>query len=87
MEMADGRTTYKIDIIPNEKKTHTDVVVDANTGAVLSSKQFGGLRGLAGWVRESGEHKLNTKKPKTDTLTTVKSSTTIKSTTTVKPPL
>jgi hypothetical protein len=71
MEMVDGRTTYKIDIIPNEKKTHTEVVVDANTGAVLSSKQFGGLRGLAGWVRESAEHKMN-KKPKTDTLTTAK---------------
>jgi len=63
MEMADGRTTYKIDIIPNQKKTHADVVVDANTGAVLSSKEFGGLRGLAGWVRESAEHKMNTKKP------------------------
>ena len=87
MESENGRTTYKIDIIPNQKKTHADVVVDANTGAVLSSKQFGGLRGLAGWVRESGEHKMNTKKPPTDTLTTVKSSTTIKTTTTVKPPL
>jgi uncharacterized membrane protein YkoI len=71
MEMANGRTTYKLDIIPNEKKTHTDVVVDANTGAVLSSKQFGGLRGLAGWVRESAEHKMN-KKPTTDTVNTVK---------------
>jgi uncharacterized membrane protein YkoI len=71
MEMAGNRTTYKIDIIPNEKKTHTDVVVDAKTGAVLSSKQFGGLRGLAGWVRESAEHKMN-KKPATDTVTQVK---------------
>jgi uncharacterized membrane protein YkoI len=87
MEMSDGRTTYAIDIIPNDKKTHTKVVIDANTGAVLSSKQFGGLRGLAGWVRESAEHKNNTKKPPTDTLTTVKSSTTKTSTTTVKPPL
>jgi uncharacterized membrane protein YkoI len=87
MEMSDGRTTYAIDIIPNEKKTHTKVVVDAKTGAVLSSKQFGGLRGLAGWVRESAEHRNNTKKPPTDTLTTVKSSTTKTSTTTVKPPV
>jgi uncharacterized membrane protein YkoI len=88
MDVSDGRTQYAIDIIPNEKKTHTKVVVDATTGAVLSSKQFGGLRGLAGWVRESKEHKDNTKKPPTDTLTTVKSSTTIKtSTTTGKPPL
>jgi len=87
MEMNNGRTTYAIDIIPNEKKTHAKVIVDAQTGAVLSSKQFGGLRGLAGWVRESKEHKDNTKKPPTDTVTTVKSSTVKSSTTTVKPPL
>jgi uncharacterized membrane protein YkoI len=86
MESVDGRTTYKIDIIPNEKKTHADVVVDANTGAVLSSKQFGGLRGLAGWVRESKEHKDN-KKPPTDTVTTTKSTTVKTSTTVVKPPV
>src|SRR5882672_6856307 len=59
MNMADGRTEYAIDIIPNAKKTHTKVIVDAQTGAVLSSKQFGGVRGLAGWVRESAEHKKN----------------------------
>jgi hypothetical protein len=62
MNMANGRTEYAIDIIPNHKKTHTKVIVDANTGAVLSSKQFGGLRGLTGWVRESLEHNKN-KKP------------------------
>jgi uncharacterized membrane protein YkoI len=62
MNMSNGRAEYAIDIIPNQKKTHTKVIVDANTGAVLSSKQFGGLRGLAGWVRESFEHKQN-KKP------------------------
>lgn len=61
METANGRTTYEIDIIPNQKKTHAKVVVDAETGAVLSSKQFGGLRGLTGWVRESAEHKKNSK--------------------------
>ena len=86
MEMSNGRTTYAIDIIPNEKKTHAKVIVDANTGAVLSSKQFGGLRGLAGWVRESAQHKMN-KKPPTDTLTTTKSTTVKTSTTTVKPPV
>ena len=59
INMADGRHEYAIDIIPNGKKTHTKVIVDAQTGAVLSSKQFGGLRGLAGWVRESAEHKKN----------------------------
>jgi len=60
MNMANGRANYAIDIIPNHKKTHTKVIVDAQTGAVLSSKQFGGLRGLTGWVRESWEHKKNT---------------------------
>ena len=56
-----GRYEYAIDIIPNKKKTHTKVIVDARTGAVLSSKQFGGLRGLTGWMRESAEHKKNAK--------------------------
>jgi len=71
MNTTAGRTTYEIDIIPNEKKTHTKVNVDAMTGAVLSSKQFGGIRGLAGWVRESAEHKMN-KKPTTDSTAKVK---------------
>jgi uncharacterized membrane protein YkoI len=57
MNVANGRTEYAIDIVPNKKKTHTKVIIDAETGAVLSSKQFGGLRGVAGWVRESMEHK------------------------------
>ena len=61
MNVANGRTEYAIDIIPNHKKTHTKVIVDAHTGAVLSSKQFGGLRGVAGWVQESAEHKKNAK--------------------------
>jgi peptidase YpeB-like protein len=60
MNMTNGRANYAVDIIPNGKKTHTKVIVDAQTGAVLSSKQFGGLRGLSGWVRESWEHKKNT---------------------------
>ena len=67
MNVANGRTEYAIDIIPNHKKTHTKVIVDAHTGAVLSSKQFGGLRGLAGWVRESAEHKENVNKAPNDT--------------------
>jgi uncharacterized membrane protein YkoI len=62
MNVANGRTEYAIDIIPNQKKTHTKVIIDAQTGAVLSSKQFGGLRGLTGWVRESAEHKTNVKR-------------------------
>jgi hypothetical protein len=59
MNVRDGRTEYAITIIPNGKKTHSKVVVDAQTGAVLSTKQMGGLRGVAGWVRESMEHKQN----------------------------
>lgn len=60
MNMADGRAQYAIDIIPNKKQTHTKVIIDAQTGAVLSSKQFGGLRGKVGWLRESWDHKKNT---------------------------
>jgi len=61
MDETNGRMAYAIDIIPDKKKTHTKVVVDAETGAVLSTKQFGGARGLAGWVRESMDHKKNAK--------------------------
>jgi hypothetical protein len=68
MNTSNGRTNYSIDIIPNGKKTHTKVIVDANTGAVLSTKQFGGVRGLTGWVRESLEHRENTTKAPTDTI-------------------
>jgi len=64
MNMANGQANYAIDIIPNGKQTHTKVIVDAKTGAVLSSKQFGGVRGLVGWVRESQEHKANRPLPR-----------------------
>jgi hypothetical protein len=59
MNIREGRTEYAITIIPNGRKTHSKVVVDAQSGAVLSTKQMGGLRGLAGWVRESAEHKAH----------------------------
>lgn len=68
MNVANGRTNYAIDIIPNGKKTHTKVIVDANTGAVLSTKQFGGVRGATGWIRESLEHRKNTTSTPTDTI-------------------
>lgn len=93
MNAANGRTEYAIDIIPNHKKTHTKVIVDAQTGAVLSSKQFGGVRGLAGWVRESAEHKENVNKTPNDTTmnnrtmlrdTTMRRDTTLKRDTTIK---
>ena len=63
METENGMTHYAITVIPEKKKTHAKVIIDAQTGAVMSSKQFGGLRGVAGWVRESAEHKANVKKP------------------------
>jgi peptidase YpeB-like protein len=59
MEMTNGRPEYEISIIPERKRTYTKVIIDAQTGAVLSTKQFGGLRGAAGWLRESFEHKEN----------------------------
>lgn len=90
MNVAKGRTEYAIDIIPNGKKTHTKVIVDAQTGAVLSSKQFGGVRGLTGWVRESMEHKEN-KVPKDTSMMNdstmrnmMKTDTAVKKDTTVK---
>ena len=60
MEMTDGRAEYEISIIPAGKETYSKVIVDAQTGAVLSTKQFGGVRGFTGWLRESWEHKRNT---------------------------
>ena len=53
MELNNGRVEYEVDIVPTGKMTWTKVVIDARSGAVLSTKQYGGLRGLAGWVRES----------------------------------
>ncbi len=61
MNPYDGREAYAIDIIPNGKKTHSKVIVDAESGLVLSSKQFGGLRGKVGWMRATFDHKENTK--------------------------
>jgi uncharacterized membrane protein YkoI len=61
MKVIDKRTVYSIDIIPNHKQTHTEVVVDARTGYVLSSKQFGGLAGKVGWLHQSFDHKENAK--------------------------
>jgi uncharacterized membrane protein YkoI len=61
MRVQDKRTVYSIDIIPNKKQVRSRVVVDARTGYVLSSKQFGGLAGKIGWLKESFDHKNNTK--------------------------
>lgn len=72
MEQDGNGTHYAIDILPDRKQTHTKVLVDANTGAVISSKQFGGLRGAAGYVRESAERQKNKAKAQANDSTTIK---------------
>lgn len=59
MESSNGRTVYQITLLPEQKQTHSKVEIDAYTGEVLNAKQFGGLRGLAGYLRESMERKEN----------------------------
>ena len=59
MEVNNGRTVYQITLLPTDKKTHSKVEIDAFTGEVINAKQFGGLRGLAGFLRESAERKQN----------------------------
>ena len=62
MESNGARTVYEISVLPKDKKTYSKVIIDANTGQVLSTKQFGGLRGYLGFVRESAERKKNKSK-------------------------
>ena len=57
--VKDGRAVYDISMLPTDKKTYTKIQIDATTGEVLNAKQFGGLRGLAGFLRESSERKTN----------------------------
>lgn len=59
MDVVDGRTMYDISLIPNGKQTYSKVQIDAYTGEVINAKQFGGLRGLAGFLRESAERGQN----------------------------
>ena len=63
METSNGRTVYQITVLPNGKQTHSKVEIDATTGEVINAKQFGGLRGLAGYLRESAERKKNKTAP------------------------
>src|SRR5437867_7884458 len=49
------RTVYAVTVLPKDKKTYSKVIIDANTGEVLSTKQFGGVRGYTGFLRESAE--------------------------------
>jgi hypothetical protein len=59
IENANGRNVYEIDVLPTDKKTATKVEIDAATGEVVNAKQYGGLRGLAAYLRESAERKNN----------------------------
>ena len=59
MQVNNGRTVYEIALLPTDKKTYSKVEIDAMTGEVINAKQFGGLRGLAGFLRESAERKTN----------------------------
>jgi hypothetical protein len=59
MESNGTRTVYEIAVLPTDKKTYSKVIIDANTGQVLSTKQFGGARGYLGFLRESAERRKN----------------------------
>ena len=59
MQVNNGRTVYEIALLPTDKKTYSKVEIDAMTGEIINAKQFGGLRGLAGFLRESAERKTN----------------------------
>lgn len=63
MEMRGDRTVYQITLLPRDKQTHSKVEIDAHTGEVINATQFGGLRGLAGFLRESAERKQNKARP------------------------
>lgn len=66
LHMKDDRLVYDIKIIPDRKKTYTGVSIDAHTGAIIGVKQFGGVRGAAGYARESAERKVDKSKKTTD---------------------
>ena len=63
MQVNNGRTVYEVSVLPTGKQTYSKVEIDAKTGEVINAKQFGGLRGLAGYLRESAERKNNKKAP------------------------
>ena len=60
-ELSDqgGRLIYEIKVLPEKKKTYSKVNIDARTGAIISVKQFGGVRGAVGYVRESANRDRN----------------------------
>src|SRR6266545_5012341 len=53
------RTVYAVTVLPKDKKTYAKVIIDANTGEVLSTKTFGGARGYTVFLRESAERNKN----------------------------
>jgi uncharacterized membrane protein YkoI len=59
MEKSGSHTVYEIHVLPDKKQTATTVEIDAYTGQVLNAKQFGGLRGLAAYLRESQKRHTN----------------------------
>jgi hypothetical protein len=59
MHAQNGRTMYEVTLIPDRRSVNAKVIIDANTGEVLSSKTYGGLRGLAGFLRENVERQEN----------------------------
>ena len=63
MQMNNGRHVYEITVLPTGKQVHSKVEIDATTGEVINATQFGGLRGLAGYLRESAERKKNKTAP------------------------
>jgi hypothetical protein len=67
IESNETRSVYEITVLPNKKKTYSKIIIDAYTGQVLSTKQFGGARGYAGFLRESAERKTNKAKQARDT--------------------
>jgi uncharacterized membrane protein YkoI len=68
MHAENGRTMYEVSLIPDRRSTNAKVIIDANTGEVLSSKTYGGLRGLAGFLRENVERQENKNPAALDTL-------------------
>ena len=61
IESNGTRSVYEISVLPKDKKTYSKIIIDASTGQVLSTKQFGGVRGYTGFLRESAERKKNKK--------------------------
>jgi hypothetical protein len=63
MQSGNGVTSYEIAILPTGKQTYSKVEINAANGDIINAKQFGGLRGLAGYLRESTERKNNKTAP------------------------